>query len=113
VELAFAYVLNPGLESKHQWNQDQQVSLKPPKMVAIEVGARGTWRILEPQRLAFGASEMQKLQEIIDTVLGDINQKPGSHAPSDVAMERDRRFAEAASKLEKLRQVRLQAQQRH
>jgi hypothetical protein len=55
---------------------------------------------------------MQKLQEIIDTVLGDINQKPEPHAPSDVAVERDRRFAEAASKLEKLRLARLQAQRR-
>ena len=56
---------------------------------------------------------MQKLQEIIDTVLGDINQKPEPHAPSEVAVERDRRFAEAASKLEELRLARRQAQQRH
>jgi hypothetical protein len=56
---------------------------------------------------------MQKLQEMIETVLGDINQKPRPHAPSDVAVERDRRFAEAAGKLEKLRQARLQAQRRH
>jgi hypothetical protein len=56
---------------------------------------------------------MQKLQEIIDTVLGDIVQGPEPHVPSDVAVERDRRFAEAASKLEKLRLARLQAQQRH
>ena len=56
---------------------------------------------------------MPKLQEIIDTVLGDINQKPEPLPPSDVAVERDRRFAEAASKLEKLRLARLQAQRRH
>ena len=56
---------------------------------------------------------MQKLQEMIDTVFGDINQKPEPHPPSDVAVERDRRFAEAGSKLEKLRQARLQAQRRH
>jgi hypothetical protein len=55
---------------------------------------------------------MHKLQDMIDTVIGDIDQKPGHHLPSDVATERDRRFAEAASKLEKLRQARLQAQSR-
>ena len=31
---------------------------------------------------------MQKLQDVIDTVFGDIAQKPGSHLPSDVAIER-------------------------
>jgi hypothetical protein len=56
---------------------------------------------------------MQKLQEMIDTVLGDINQKPRPHVPSDTALERDRRFAEAASKLEKLRVARPHAQRRH
>jgi hypothetical protein len=56
---------------------------------------------------------MQKLQEMIDTVLGDINQKPRPQAPSDVAVERDRRFAEAASRLAKLRLARLQAQRQH
>lgn len=55
---------------------------------------------------------MHKLQDMIDTVFGDVNHKPGSHSPSDAAMERDRRFAEAASKLDKLRQARLQAQSR-
>jgi hypothetical protein len=52
---------------------------------------------------------MHKLQDMIDTVFGDIDQKPGSHLPSEAAIERDRRFAEAASKLEKLKQARLQA----
>ena len=55
---------------------------------------------------------MQKLQDVIDTVFGDIAQKPGSHLPSDVAIERDRRFVEAACKIERLKQARLSAQAR-
>ena len=55
---------------------------------------------------------MNRLQHIIDTVFGDVSQKPGVHSASEAAMERDRRFAEAASKLEKLKQARLQAQSR-
>jgi hypothetical protein len=55
---------------------------------------------------------MHKLQDMIDTVLGDRDEKPGSHLPSGAAIKRDRRFAEAASKLEKLKQARLQAQSR-
>jgi hypothetical protein len=55
---------------------------------------------------------MHKLQDIIDTVFSDINQKPRPSLPSDAALERDRRFAEAASKLKKLKQARLQAQSR-
>ena len=55
---------------------------------------------------------MQKLQDVVDTLFGDIDEKPEPLAPSDVAIERDRRFTEAASKLEKLRQARLQARSR-
>lgn len=55
---------------------------------------------------------MQKLQDVIDTVFGDIAQKPGSPLPSDVAIERDRRFVEAACKIERLKQARLSAQSR-
>jgi hypothetical protein len=55
---------------------------------------------------------MHKLQDMIDTVFGDVSQKPGSHSPNDAAIERDRRFAEAAGKMDKLRQARLSAQSR-
>jgi hypothetical protein len=55
---------------------------------------------------------MHKLQDMIDTVFGDLNHKPGPHLPSEAGIERDRRFAEAVSKLEKLKQARLQAQSR-
>jgi hypothetical protein len=55
---------------------------------------------------------MHKLQDMIDTVFGDVSQKPDGHSPSDRATERDRRFAEAAGKLDQLRQARLQAQSR-
>lgn len=55
---------------------------------------------------------MHKLQDVIDTVFSDVNPKPVIHEPDEVAIERDRKFAEAASKLEKLKQARLQAQSR-
>ena len=55
---------------------------------------------------------MHKLQAIIDSVFGDIGQKPRALSPSDVAIQRDRNFVETASKIEKLKQARLQAQSR-
>ena len=55
---------------------------------------------------------MQKLQDMIDIVLGDNKHKPHPQAPSDVAIERDRRLVEVASKIQKLKQARLQAQAR-
>ncbi len=50
---------------------------------------------------------MHKLQDMIDTVFGDVTQKPGPHLPSEAAMERDRKFVEAAGKIEKLKKARL------
>ena len=55
---------------------------------------------------------MEKLQEMIDSLLGDIVQKPGPLTPSEVAIQRDRQFVETARKIEKLKQARLQAQSR-
>jgi hypothetical protein len=55
---------------------------------------------------------MQKLQDTIDTLLADINTKPWPIAPSDTAILRDRRLLEVASKIQKLKQARLQAQSR-
>jgi hypothetical protein len=37
---------------------------------------------------------------MIDSVFGDIDQKPGTLTSSDVAAQRDRKFAETASKIE-------------
>ena len=53
---------------------------------------------------------MQKLQEMIDTMFGDINQKPRPLSPSDTAILRDRSLVEVAGKIEKLKQARLWAQ---
>jgi hypothetical protein len=55
---------------------------------------------------------MEKLQDMIDTVFGNIEQKPAARSLSDVAIERERAFAASASKIEKLKQMRLQAQSR-
>jgi hypothetical protein len=53
---------------------------------------------------------MHKLKDMIDTVFGDVSQKPGAHSTSEVATQRDHRFREAANKIERLKQARLQAQ---
>ena len=53
---------------------------------------------------------MQKLQDAIDTLFADIDPKPRPIAPSDTAILRDRRLVEIASKIQKLKQARLQAQ---
>ena len=52
---------------------------------------------------------MQKLQDMIDTVLGDVN--PEQPQPKDPSiLERERSFAERARKLQILREARLKAQ---
>ena len=56
---------------------------------------------------------MHKLQDMIDPVFAGINQKPRPLAPSETAELRDRRLREAAGKIERLKQARLQAQSRH
>lgn len=53
---------------------------------------------------------MHKLQGTIDHLFGDINEKPAPQPLSDVAIQRDQAFVDAASKIERLKQARLQAQ---
>jgi len=53
---------------------------------------------------------MQKLQDMIDTVMGDINCKPMPQPRDPSALERERSFAERARKLHMLREARLRAQ---
>ena len=57
-----------------------------------------------------GASEMLKLQDMIDTVLGDINSQPMPQPKDPSILERERSFAERARKLQMLREARLTAQ---
>jgi hypothetical protein len=53
---------------------------------------------------------MQKLQDIVDTVLGDIDSKPTAQPKDHATLERERVFAERARKLQVLRKARLRAQ---
>ena len=55
---------------------------------------------------------MQKLQDMIDTVLGDINPEPTPQPKDPSTLERERSFAERARKLQMLREARLRAQTR-
>jgi hypothetical protein len=52
---------------------------------------------------------MHKLQDMIDTVFGDVSQKPQAHSASEVAIQRDQKFQEAASKIERLKRARLRS----
>jgi hypothetical protein len=53
---------------------------------------------------------MQKLQDMIDTVMGNINSKPMPQPKDPSTLERERAFAERARQLQMLREVRLRAQ---
>jgi hypothetical protein len=53
---------------------------------------------------------MQKLQDMIDTVMGDVNSKPAPQPKDSSTLERERSFAERARKLQMLRDARLRAQ---
>jgi hypothetical protein len=53
---------------------------------------------------------MQKLQDTIDTVMGDINCKPKLQPKDRSTLERERVFAERAHQLQRLREDRLRAQ---
>ena len=64
------------------------------------------------KRGAYWNLKMQKPQEMIDIVLGDNTNQPRPQATSDVMIERDRRFMEVASTIQKLKQARLPAQAR-
>jgi hypothetical protein len=55
---------------------------------------------------------MQKLQATTEAVFADINLKPRPGAPSNTAVLRDRRLAEVANKIQKLKEARLQARSR-
>ena len=52
---------------------------------------------------------MHKLQETIDRLFGDIDQKPAPQALSDGAIQRDQAFVETVGKIERLKAARLRA----
>ena len=52
---------------------------------------------------------MHKLQDTIDRLFGDIDQKPAPQSLSDVAIRRDQAFVETAGKVERLKEARLRA----
>jgi hypothetical protein len=55
-----------------------------------------------------GASTMEKLQEIVDTVFGAINNQPAPQSPNEFTVQRQRAFDESARKIEMLRRARLE-----
>jgi hypothetical protein len=55
---------------------------------------------------------MQKLQATTEAPVADINLTPRLGAPSDTAVLRDRRLAEVANKIQKLKEARRQARPR-
>ena len=55
---------------------------------------------LEPQ-------SMDKLQDMIDRVFGDVDHKPEQQTLSDAAVQREQAFAQGARKLEALRAARM------
>ena len=50
---------------------------------------------------------MDKLQEMIDRVFGDVDHKPEPQPLCDAATQREQAFAEGARKLEALRAARM------
>ena len=54
---------------------------------------------------------MDKLQHMIDGLLGDIDNRPAPQQPSEFTIQRERVFEENARKIEQLKQARLRAQQ--
>ena len=51
---------------------------------------------------------MEKLQEIVDTVFGAINNQPAPQSPNEFTVQRQRAFDESARKIEALRRARLE-----
>jgi hypothetical protein len=51
---------------------------------------------------------MEKLQEIVDTVFGAVNNQPAPQAPNELTIQRQRALEEAARKIEALRRARLE-----
>ena len=54
---------------------------------------------------------MDKLQHMIDGLLGDIDSRPAGQQPNEFTIQRERAFEENARKIEQLKQDRLRAQQ--
>ena len=50
---------------------------------------------------------MDKLQDLIDRVFGDVDHKPEQQPLSDAAVQREQAFVEDARKLEALRAARM------
>ena len=50
---------------------------------------------------------MEKLQEIVDTVFGTVNNQPVPQSPNEFTVQRQRAFDESARKIEALRRARL------
>lgn len=50
---------------------------------------------------------MEKLQQLLDAVLGDSTSKRPPQEPNDFSVERQRAFEESAKKIEALRRARL------
>ena len=55
---------------------------------------------------------MEKLQDIVDTVFGTVNNQPVPQSPSELALQRQRTFDENARKIAALRRARLERGQR-
>lgn len=51
---------------------------------------------------------MEKLQEIVDTVFGAVNNQPAQQSPNEFTIQRQRVFEERARKIEALRRARLE-----
>ena len=51
---------------------------------------------------------MEKLQEIVDTVFGAVNNQPPAQSPNEFTVQRQRVFDESARKIEALRRARLE-----
>lgn len=51
---------------------------------------------------------MEKLQEIVDTVFGAVNNQPAAQPPNEFTVQRQRAFDESARKIEALRRARLE-----
>jgi hypothetical protein len=53
---------------------------------------------------------MQKLQDMVEKVLGDVNSKPTPQPKDPSTLERERAFTESTRKVQMLREARLRQQ---
>lgn len=51
---------------------------------------------------------MEKLQEIVDTVFGAVDNRPAPQSPNAFTIQRQRELEEAARKIDALRRARLE-----